>query len=65
VVGLGYQPLIPVRRRVIGLPKDEAGAEGVRRADQIAQINGLADAFRADAELSAHAFYVAAAAAAR
>jgi hypothetical protein len=45
--------------------EDEAGAEGVRRADQIAQIHGLGDAFGADAEIAAHAFYVAAGATAR
>ena len=32
----------------------EAGAEGVRRADQIAQVHGLADALRPDAEIAAH-----------
>jgi hypothetical protein len=31
----------------------------VRRADQVAQVHGLADAFRPDAEIAAHEFYVA------
>ena len=35
----------------------------MRRADQVAQVHGLADAFRPDAEIAAHEFYVAARAA--
>jgi hypothetical protein len=39
--------------------KREARPEGVRRADQVAQVHGLADPFRSDAETAAHEFYVA------
>jgi hypothetical protein len=52
--------------RVMGIDHEhEARAEGMGRADQVAQVHGLADPFRPDAEIAAHEFYVARAGAAR
>jgi hypothetical protein len=44
-----------VPNRVMGIDqKHETRPEGMRRADQVAQVHGLADSFRPDAEIAAH-----------
>jgi hypothetical protein len=44
---------------VMGIDQEhEAGAEGVRRADQIAEVHRLADALGADPEIAAHRFFL-------
>jgi hypothetical protein len=44
-----------VADRVMGIDQEhEASAEGMGRADQVAQVHGLADPFRPDAEIAAH-----------